>query len=163
MARKKSWVGTVLFLKEEVLTEAEAEKVKAEFEARNIPDPLPGEPNYDELGIDEPLPDTPRNRAIRAKAETATHEERLAGMDEAWFINPGGIFRMRILRHFEREGLVKFTSASIKIVNPDNHPHMPAELAEVIRHLVELMQAVGGVLDEPEDMNRTRADYAVLN
>jgi hypothetical protein len=68
--------------------------------------------HYRDLSVDEPLPDEMRAEVL-AEVEGKTPEQLKAMIEEGWFMNPGGHHRIRILKMFERNGLMRFTT------NPD--------------------------------------------
>lgn len=116
---------------------------------------------YQDLTIDEPLPHDP---VIEAAVDAMTPEQTKASIESAWFTNPGGHFRRRILKKLERAGLVRFIKA------PDDgreqmqfavaeDPRIPPEQQLALKLVVDLIKAVDGALDDPYDPNRTRADY----
>ena len=115
---------------------------------------------YQDLSIDEPLPHDPE---IEAEVRGASPEQLEAMFEEAWFTNPGGHFRRRILKKFENAGLLRI------VVKPDGHeqiqmarsdnPKVPPKAREGLASLFELLKAVDGELDEPYDAGRTRTDY----
>jgi hypothetical protein len=113
---------------------------------------------YQDLTVDEPLPHDP---VREAKVKAMTPQQIKAAIESAWFANPGGHFRRRILKKLERAGVMRFIRA------PDGReqmqfaddPRIPPKLQRAVKQAVDLVQAVDGALDDPYDPNRTRADY----
>jgi hypothetical protein len=106
--------------------------------------------HYRDLSLDDP---TPHDPAIEAKVDAMTPEQLRAVLEEAWFTNPGGHFRRRIIRKYERAGLAKV------VVMPNGSERLMYGDAPELDLLIKLLDAVGGELDAPYDPNRTRADY----
>jgi hypothetical protein len=114
---------------------------------------------YQDLTVDEPLPHDP---VAEAEAYAMAPEQMKSSFESAWFANPGGHFRRRILKKLERAGVVKF----IKALDDDREqmqfaddPRIPPKLQRGLKLVVDLVKAVDGALDDPYDPNRTRADY----
>ena len=113
---------------------------------------------YQDLTVDEPLPHDP---VLAAEVNAMTLEQMMASIESAWFANPGGDFRRRILKKLERAGVIRFIKA------PDGREQMqfaddariPPNLQRGLKLVVDLVKAVDGALDDPYDPNRTRADY----
>jgi hypothetical protein len=115
---------------------------------------------YQDLSIDEPLPHDPE---LEAEVRALSPEQQKAMFEKGWFANPGGHFRRRILRQYEKTGALRI------VVAPDGHeeiqmmdwddPRLSPEQREFLISLFELLEAVKGCLDEPYDPERTRADY----
>lgn len=116
---------------------------------------------YQDLTIDEPLP---RDPVIEAEVEAMTPKQIMAATEAAWFANPGGHFRRRILKKLERAGVMRFVKApdgreQMQFADADN-PRISSELQRGLKLVVDLVIAVDGALDDPYDPNRTRADYS---
>ncbi len=116
--------------------------------------------HYRDLSIDEPLPHDP---AIEAEVNSASPEQVKQMFEEAWFTNPGGIFRRRILRKFENAGLMRIVETpegyeiqvlcELDLVGDVLATKDLIEIAKV-RHLIGLLEAVDFELDEPYDPER---------
>jgi hypothetical protein len=63
---------------------------------------------YQDLTVDESLPHDP---VLEAEVNAMTPELMKASIESAWFSNPGGHFRRRILKKLERAGVMKFIKA----------------------------------------------------
>ncbi len=113
---------------------------------------------YQDLSIDEPLP---HDAELEAEFRKMSPEQQKAEFENAWFMNPGGHFRRRIIKKFENAGLlqiiVKPDGEHIQVV-PSDHPEVAPEDRERLALLIEMLTAVD-VLDEPYDPERTRNDY----
>jgi hypothetical protein len=114
---------------------------------------------YQDLTIDEPLPHDP---VVEAVAAAMTPEQMKASFESAWFANPGGHFRRRILKQLEHAGvmrLIKTPDDGREQMQFADGPRIPPELQRGLKLVVDLVKSVHGALDDPYDPNRTRADY----
>jgi hypothetical protein len=115
--------------------------------------------HYRDLTIDEPLPE---DAEARAHVQALTPEQLQAQIEASWFMNPGGHFRRRILKMLERAGVMKMVvldgQEQMKFADVDD-PAIPPELQQGMKHVIDLIKAVDGHLDDAYDPDRTRADY----
>lgn len=115
--------------------------------------------HYRDLSIDEPLPRDPK---LEAMVAAMTPERMKASFESAWFANPGGHFRRRILKKLERAGVMRFIKApddGREQMQFSDDPRIPPKLQRDIKLVVDLVKAVDGALDDPYDPKRTHADY----
>lgn len=112
--------------------------------------------HYRDLSIDEPVSHVVGYEEVEAELRSASPEQIKAWMEEAWFTNPGGHCRRRLLRKYERAGILRI------VVTPDGREQiefLDDQRTPADDFLIDLLMAVGGVLDEPYDPERTRAHY----
>ena len=111
---------------------------------------------YQDLTIDEPLPHDP---VLEAEVNAMTPELMKASIKSAWFANPGGHFRRRILKKLERAGVMRFIKA------PDGReqmqfaddPRIPPNFNEVL----SLSLISSKLLMAHSTIPRTRTEHAL--